>query len=181
MRPFVKPAAMCEPAKTVLFEETQRWSPAFRAFLSIPSVAAAVICAVLVLRGPIDPAGRAMIAACGVVIPLALAVLLWVVRMETQVCADGVYVRYFPFHWRFRHLPALDLDQCFARTYRPILEYGGWGIRWGFGGRAYNIRGNQGVQLVFRNGRRLLLGSGRPRELEAAIRSVSGCRGQSSS
>ncbi len=172
---------MREPAKTVLFEETQRWSLILRAFLVIPSVAAAVICAVLVLRGPIDMAGRAAITVCGVIMPLALAILLWVLRMETQVRSDGVYVRYFPFHWRFQRLPALDLDQCFARTYRPILEYGGWGIRWGFGGRAYNVSGNQGVQLVFRNGRRLLLGSARPRELEAAIRSVSGCRGQSTS
>jgi len=172
---------MREPAKTVVFEETQRWSPILRAFLAIASVAGAVICAVLAVRGPIDPAGRAMIVVCGVIIPLTLAVLLWVFRMETRVCVDAVYVRCFPFHWRFQRLPALELDQCFARTYRPILEYGGWGIRWGIGGRAYNISGNQGVQLVFRNGRRLLLGSGRPQELEAAIRSVSGCRGQSTS
>jgi hypothetical protein len=68
---------------------------------------------------------------------------------------------------------AEDLNECFARKYRPILEYGGWGIRCGWkGGRAYNVSGNEGVQLVFKNGKRLLIGSKEAYGLEAAIRSV---------
>jgi hypothetical protein len=58
-----------------------------------------------------------------------------------------------------------------ARTYRPILEYGGWGIRYSpFGkGWAYNISGNQGVQLELMNGKRILIGSQRAEELARTI------------
>ena len=46
---------------------------------------------------------------------------------------------------------------------------GGWGFRWGSSGRAYNLRGNRGVQLTLADGGRLLLGSQRADELAAAI------------
>jgi len=38
--------------------------------------------------------------------------------------------------------------------------------------RAYNMSGNQGVQLVFKNGKKLLIGSQKADELAEAIRSI---------
>ncbi len=64
------------------------------------------------------------------------------------------------------------MRECYARRYSPLREYGGWGIRYGWSGWAYNLRGHEGVQLVFQNGGKLLLGSQQPQELEAAIRSI---------
>lgn len=57
-----------------------------------------------------------------------------------------------------------------VRTYSPLKEYGGWGIRYGSNGKAYNVSGNQGVQLEFRDGKRLLVGSQLPLELLNALR-----------
>ncbi|MHC4643443.1 MAG: hypothetical protein ACYS32_17515, partial [Planctomycetota bacterium] len=64
-----------------------------------------------------------------------------------------------------------DLAEHYPRTYKPILEYGGWGIRCSFTGKgkAYNVSGNKGVQLVFTNGKKLLIGSQQPDDLAAAI------------
>jgi hypothetical protein len=39
------------------------------------------------------------------------------------------------------------------------MEYGGWGIKYGKMGKAYNVSGNRGVQLEFTDGKRLLIGS----------------------
>ncbi|MHC4338483.1 MAG: hypothetical protein ACYSTG_11155 [Planctomycetota bacterium] len=67
------------------------------------------------------------------------------------------------------------MSECYARTYKPIREYGGWGIRYSFRkgiGRAYNMSGNKGVQLVFKNGKKLLIGSQKPDELAQAINSI---------
>ena len=62
-----------------------------------------------------------------------------------------------------------------ARTYRPILEYGGWGIRYTMGrGWAYNVSGNQGVQLELASGKRILIGSQRAEELARAIGEAKG-------
>jgi hypothetical protein len=90
-------------------------------------------------------------------------------RLVTEVTPDGVWVRFIPLSKR-----RIGFDQiasCEARTYRPILEYGGWGYRWGLSGTAYNVSGNQGVQLRLASGRRLLIGSQRAEELAEAISS----------
>jgi TATA-box binding protein (TBP) (component of TFIID and TFIIIB) len=53
-----------------------------------------------------------------------------------------------------------------------LLEYGGWGIKYGRKGKAYNVSGNRGVQLVFKDGKQLLIGSQRAEELAEAISSI---------
>ena len=67
------------------------------------------------------------------------------------------------------------MSQYQTRQYKPIREYGGWGIRYGRGGKAYNVSGNKAVQLVLKNGKRLLIGSQRPDKLVEAIGSVRRC------
>ena len=62
-----------------------------------------------------------------------------------------------------------------AKTYDP-MEYGGWGVR-GWPDRygwAYNVSGNRGVQIEFKNGHRLMLGSQRADELAKAIGEAKG-------
>jgi hypothetical protein len=94
--------------------------------------------------------------------------------METTVYPDRVEIRMPPFVRRV--LPASNIAGAEARTYRPVREYGGWGVRWSLRGlnanRAYNVSGDQGVQLVLTNGDRVLIGTQRPTELEAAIVSI---------
>lgn len=93
-------------------------------------------------------------------------------RLVVEVRGDGLYYRYYPFHFRWHHLAAEDIREVELRTYRPLLEYGGWGIRWGLKGKAYNVSGNRGVRLRLRNGKRLLFGSRRAEELPAALRGI---------
>lgn len=89
-------------------------------------------------------------------------------HLRTEIRDDGLHVQMFPLTRRHR-FGWNEIRSCAARTYRPILEYGGWGVRWGRSGKAYNVRGNRGVQLELANGRRLLIGSQRADELAAAI------------
>lgn len=54
--------------------------------------------------------------------------------------------------------------------YRAIREFGGWGIRWGGNNRrAYNVSGNQGVEVFLGDGRSIVVGSERAEELDNAI------------
>jgi len=109
----------------------------------------------------------------GICVPIAIAVLFVLLKLETEVRSEGLYIRYFPFHINFRRFTTQDLSQYYARKYKPILEYGGWGIRCSLrSGKAYNVSGNKGVQLVFKNGKQLLIGSQRAQELEQAIHSI---------
>jgi hypothetical protein len=61
--------------------------------------------------------------------------------------------------------------KAYIRKYNPIKDYGGWGIRWGSfrKGNAYNMSGNMGLQLVFKDGKKLLFGTQRSSELDQII------------
>jgi energy-coupling factor transporter transmembrane protein EcfT len=73
----------------------------------------------------------------------------------------------FPLYQR--RIDLRDMASAVADTYQPIAEYGGWGIR-GFGRSvALNARGNHGVRLTLKNGRRVLIGSQRSDDLAAAL------------
>ena len=101
----------------------------------------------------------------GVGVPL----LVFFTRLVTEVRSDGIYFQLSPFHRTFRRIPFEDVKQCEVRTYR-FTDYGGWSIRHGKDGWAYNISGFRGVQLELMDGRRIMLGSQRPEELCEAIR-----------
>lgn len=98
--------------------------------------------------------------------------LYFAAELITEVRPDGIHVRFRPFQRSFRHIPIDDVSTCEARKYSPIREYGGWGIRVGPGGRAYNVYGNRGVQLVLLNGTRLLIGSQAADAMADAVRSI---------
>lgn len=90
----------------------------------------------------------------------------------TEVRPSGLFIRFFPFHRAFRKIPLEGVRSCEARTYGPIREYGGWGIRVGAGKKAYNVSGNRGVELVYEDGKRLLVGSKKADQLASAIESI---------
>lgn len=99
--------------------------------------------------------------------------LLWFFKLEVTVDLVNLRVQIWPFF--NREIGGFEIDQFYARTYRPIVEYRGWmrtkGIRANF---AYTISGNEGVQLVMSDGSRVLIGSNRMHELEAAIATLTG-------
>lgn len=105
-------------------------------------------------------------------ISLLLAVFLWAARLETEITREGMRVRFIPFHRQYRHYTWEQIQRCYVRTYNPILEYGGWGLR-GFGkNRALNVDGNIGIQLELVTGAKLLIGTQLPDEAEAALRKI---------
>ena len=104
----------------------------------------------------------------GILLPL----LFWQMKLTTRITAQGIYVRFFPFHFKEKFFAWDTLSASYVRTYSPLLEYGGWGIKYGFNGqgKVYNVAGNQGLQLVFKSGEKLLIGTQKPEEIQAAVR-----------
>jgi hypothetical protein len=99
---------------------------------------------------------------------------LWTAELRIEVSQQGLHVRFFPFHLRPRTIDLESIESVQAVTYSPLRDYGGWGIRYGPGSKAYNVSGDKGVILHFKNGKRLLLGSQRHEALAAAIQAA--CR-----
>lgn len=101
---------------------------------------------------------------------LLLPALIFFWTLETEVDSKNIYIRIKPF--MNKKIPFDEIQSWTVRTYKPIREYGGWGIRWGPKGTAYNIKGDQGLQLVLINGKRILVGTQRQQELARVMRSA---------
>jgi hypothetical protein len=96
--------------------------------------------------------------------------LVWamrVMRLKTRVDGQGVHLHFVLL--RRRSVPFAEITGCEVVDYRPLRDYGGWGIRRGRGGWAYNVSGSRGVRLELSDGQHLLVGSRRPEQLHAAI------------
>lgn len=111
----------------------------------------------------------------GLLISVGLIVLVTLLivnsRLETRIKEDGVYIRFFPFHLKFKFYSWDSIRKSYLRKYSPLGEYGGWGVRLGlFGkGTAYNVSGNWGLQLEFTSKKKLLIGTARPEELRRTL------------
>jgi hypothetical protein len=103
------------------------------------------------------------------VILLGILWLFHATRLITEVRSNGLFVRYVPFHLRYHNIDLENVESIEARTYKPIGEYGGWGIRYSTRGKAYNVSGNRGVEITYRNGKHLLIGSQQADEFANAV------------
>ena len=103
----------------------------------------------------------------------ALIYIFCTLRLITEVRDTALHVRFYPF--RTKVIDFNNITSCSARRYKPLSEYGGWGIKYGRSGWAYNILGEWGVQLVLKDGKRILIGSQRADELERAIKQHCHC------
>ena len=106
------------------------------------------------------------------IIPIfLLPALFYFLMLKTRIEENGIFVRFFPFHLKGIFIAWDQLETCSVRTYSPLGEFGGWGIKYGLGGagKAYNVSGNQGLQLVFKDGSRLLIGTQKPQEIQDII------------
>jgi len=100
----------------------------------------------------------------------AVATLLYSIRLQTEVRADGIYLKMWPFHRSFRRILWAEIERYESKQYGPLRQFGGWGIRWVPGKLAYNVSGDRGIWIERANGRTVLVGSQHPEEFARAIK-----------
>lgn len=113
-------------------------------------------------------------------------VALAVTAVSIQLLVAGLSVRLYRDHMVVglgslglisKKIRYEDIVRTESVTYRPLAEFGGWGVKHGRDGkRAWTARGNHAVVLHLKNGIRLYVGSDRPHRLEERIRTVAGTR-----
>jgi hypothetical protein len=156
----------------VFFQEEQSFrQPWIWGLLLAIGLAVAAGLAVGLASGP-QEAGSVVVLAAAVLVWALLCLLLYALKLSVRVDRHTLHVRFFPL--RKRDIPLEDIARWEARTYRPGLEYGGWGLRWSWKGTAYTVSGNRGVQLELTGGKRLLIGSQKAEELAAALSRAKG-------
>lgn len=84
-----------------------------------------------------------------------------------QINKKGIEIRFLPFIWKKRW-DWEAIDRIYVRKY-SLWEYGGWGIRFGRGGFAYTTKGRYGIQVILKNGSKVLIGTQHPHEVEKIL------------
>jgi len=162
---------------SVLFQEEQRLWRRWLAVLFVPAAFAACTLSLgvwqQVIRGtpwghrPMSDPLLVLVTIVTFMVPGVTLWLLYNMRLTTVVDRRGIELHLWPV--RRRHISLTEIRSVAARDYSPILEYGGWGLRFGSKGWAHNARGRSGVQLELSKGFPVLIGSQRANELAAAI------------
>ena len=101
-------------------------------------------------------------------VPLFLWAWLWSVTLVTEVGDKGVRIR-FRWLWPERLVSYDEIAKAEAIRYRPIRDYGGWGVRGVMPVRAFNVSGDRGVLITFVEGNTLMIGSQRADQLALAV------------
>jgi hypothetical protein len=159
----------------ILFKETQRFK---QLWVWILLVGINIFLSILVYFQFIEqtPLGNNPISDLGLILIqltiLLITLFIFILRLETEIREDGVYVKFFPFHLNFKGYKWENIEKCFPRKYKPIWEYGGWGLR-GFGKyKAYNVSGNEGLQLKTKDGISLLIGTKKTNEIKKILLNI---------
>jgi Family of unknown function (DUF6141) len=160
----------------VTFEESQRFRQPW--LLAIVGGAAALLTWMfvyqVVLGHPLGdrPAPDGLLVVLWIVVGVLVPFLFARMRLVTTVEGSTITARFVPRIGGVT-IDAADVASAEATEYRPIRQFGGWGVRWGGPRRwAFNVSGNRGVLVELHDGRSYLIGSQRPHELVSAIRAA---------
>lgn len=155
------------------FSETQRFNQWWLKFIMLSTHM--VIIGVLFISYPtIEPheSDRFILVAAGTVIfMILLTMFVFSIKLITKIDEQGIHYQFYPMHHKDRIIRWEDMENCFVREYRPISEYGGWGYKVGLQKKsgALNIRGNSGIQVQMKSGRRLLIGTQKEKEARRVL------------
>jgi hypothetical protein len=108
----------------------------------------------------------------GIGVLLVVILFLISIKLTTKLTEEGIYVQFFPIHFKPKFYAWNIISQKEVKKYSPLLDYGGWGIRFGRNGKAYNVKGNKGLQLFLKNGDGLLIGTQKEEDLKRAIQEL---------
>jgi hypothetical protein len=92
-----------------------------------------------------------------------IAGLLSLVRLEVGWNSEMLKVKLWPFMFTPTVFKAEDIASVSLQTYKPIRDYGGWGLRYSKkNGKAYTVKGNVGLVILLTSGKKVLIGTSQP-------------------
>lgn len=157
----------------MIMEEQQRFeSP----WIWVPVIAFAAIFCFFVGRSAIgnfsgstpNPViGSILVGSLG--IPLLIIILFWKSSFTVRVYSDEIRFRLKPLHFSEQLVPLSRIKEVEIISFSPLRDFGGYGIRYGQGGKAYIVSGGKGVRIKCNDGTTFVLGSQNPQKLAESI------------
>jgi len=92
----------------------------------------------------------------GFITTLLLLAMLFLIYLKVTINENEIIVHFYPFTKKVIQLS--EIKNIEIVEYRPLKDYGGWGIRYGKKGMAYTIGGKQGLSITLINNTNILIG-----------------------
>ena len=108
----------------------------------------------------------------GIIIILLVALLFIFLKLKTRINEMGIHYQFYPFQLKHKTIPWNLISKCALRKYEAISEYGGWGMKFSFfkkRGKCYTTKGDIGLQLELKNGKKILIGTQLKEELQRTL------------
>lgn len=101
--------------------------------------------------------------------PVCIAVVIGTGYLKTTINSSGIFVEMkilikFKKHFLWSEIESIAVDR-----YKPIKEFGGWGIRMGRNSIAYSTSGNEGLILKLNSSKKVVIGTKRSTDLHAYL------------
>ncbi|WP_256004023.1 hypothetical protein [Pedobacter deserti] len=151
----------------IQFQEKQRFPNILLWILfALPLIASYGLYKQLVLKESVgnNPAPDGVLIAATIFI-YCLAGLFAITRLHTKIDHTGIEMRFAPFFkktWKWE-----DIDHIQVINYGFV---GGWGIRLTIKyGTVFNVSGSYGLAVVLKSGKKFVIGTKRPDEMNAAV------------
>jgi hypothetical protein len=165
-----------------IYSERQRFHPQDGILLAVlwlviltsPTFFLWAIVQQIVMDSPVgnNPANDFVLIVLALIFGIGLPLFMYTMGLDTQVRESGIFVRFWPFHRKWVVFGFDSIQKAEASIYSPLKDYGGWGIRYGRKGKAYNVSGNKGVLLTLKDGKNVLIGSKNHEVLCSAITEI---------
>lgn len=156
-----------------IFKEEQRFNQVWLILLML--VSAIVPISIYVKEYTENPDGFSSLELIGLIFLILFASsFIFFFKLTTRIDEKGIHYQFFPFHWSLKIIKWNEINNAYVRTYDPLGEYGGWGLKGGLlwnkaKGKAINVSGDIGIQLILKNGKKLLIGTQKQEEAKNII------------
>jgi hypothetical protein len=119
---------------------------------------------------PMSTGGLIAIGSFSLIVFGFVFVLVFGSKLKTKVTTDALWISYPPLIRKWKKINPEEIEKYEIRTYRAKREYGGHGMKRRLRyGMSYTMSGNTGLQIYFKNGKKLLIGTQKKQAFEFAM------------
>lgn len=90
--------------------------------------------------------------------------LLWSIKLRWTLSKTEFSFTYFPFVWKTRTFSSSEIESVEIMKINSLLEFGGWGLRYGRLGKAYTTYGNHILHVKLKKGTAINVTVQRPKQ-----------------
>ena len=155
--------------KDVLFKESQRFTQ-WWLWLLLLGISALPVYGIIQQLFFGEPWGDKPMPDWGLIVyaagNAAIVYFIYAINLKTWIHPDGVRVSFPPF-FRNKHFSFDDMDSAEVVTYGFV----GYGLRISLKyGTVYNIKGNKGLAMIMKNGKKFMIGTQHPAQVAEIVK-----------